>query len=422
MAVFNFEIKSQSYNIALSKAKEYLEKDDQDNGVIYLKKAIVLSNELINNCVINEVRNRLIEENQLLKDILISIIDNHLNPFIEGGGIKTTRNESSIEDFNTGSNSSNRGSSLNGTNRGRSTSSSTRVDKSESKDGFFKKNYPSINLSDVAGLDEVKQEIKLNIITPLKYPDMYFKYKDTLGCRILMYGPPGCGKSFIAEAIAGELKCAYALINAHDILEKYVGEAPKKVMQIFKEAEKYDNCLIFFDELDALFASRESDDSRYTKDILTTFLTCLSGFNTFKDDDKIRIIIGATNRPWSLDSALLRGKRFDTQIYVGLPDYNARKFLISKMYKKHPNLVVNTDLSLEFLIEKLEGYSSADIETILDKVNSLALKRALNNKEQGIEKDEVITLADFNTVLSNYRNSITAESLEAFEAFKKGVI
>ena len=101
---------------------------------------------------------------------------------------------------------------------------------------------------------------------------------DEVGCRILLYGPPGCGKSFVAEAIAGELGCAYVVLGAAELLEKYVGEGPKKLASLFQEADRYENCLLFFDELDAVFAARENEDSRYTKDILTTFLSCLSGF------------------------------------------------------------------------------------------------------------------------------------------------
>ena len=237
-----------------------------------------------------------------------------------------------------------------------------------------------------------------------------------------MYGPPGCGKSFVAEAIAGELKCAYAIINAHDILDKYVGEAPKKIAQIMQEAEQYDKCLIFFDELDILFSSREADDSKYTKEILTTFLTCLSGFQSNKNSNKIRIIIGATNRPWILDSALLRGKRFDTHLYVPLPDKEARKFIISKVYSKHPKLLINSDVTISQLVNLFDGYSVADIESILDKVNSRALFRALENKENKTNKPENVILNDYETVMKSYRNSVTKEILEAYEAFKKGDI
>lgn len=382
MATFNFEIKNQSYKIALENTKNYLMNDDIESGVYYLKLAIKISNELIQNCVILEVKNKLVIENKKLNQILNDILNNNHNPF--------------------------------------SQKSSKNVEKSEeSKNVFFSENPPKVNFKSVAGLEDVKEEIFLNVIAPIKYPDLYLKYKDKLGCQILLYGPPGCGKSFVAEAIAGELECAYALINSSDILDKYVGEAPKKIVQIFEESKKYDKCLIFFDELDALFADRENDDSRNTKDVLTTFLTCLSGFGS-NSSNQVRIVIGATNRPWVLDSAVLRGKRFDTHIYVGLPDDAAREFLIKKYFNKHQSLLENTDVSIAFLTKAFDGYSSADIEAMIEKMSEAALKRAIKNKYNGIEKNEPITLNDVKSVMSNYRNSVSKESLEAFMAFKNG--
>ena len=287
---------------------------------------------------------------------------------------------------------------------------------------FFKKEPPKITLEDVAGLDDVKREIKLNVILPLKNPDLYYKYKDSVGCQILMFGPPGCGKSFVAEAIAGELKCAYAIINSFDILDKYVGEAPKKIKAIFDEAEEYDNCLLFFDELDSLFASRESDDSAHTKDVLTAFLTCLSGFNSNKDPKKIRVIIGATNRPWALDTALIRGKRFDTHLYITLPDYDARHFLVSKAFKNHMELLEDTDITIEDMTERFDGYSGADISSILDKVKTKALEKALFNQNEGIDERVPICLKYFDEVMESYRNSVSKESLKYFEDFRNGDI
>ena len=296
------------------------------------------------------------------------------------------------------------------------------VPEKEEKIKFFKKEPPSITLEDVAGLEDVKREIKLNVILPLKNPELYYKYKDSVGCQILMFGPPGCGKSFVAEAIAGELKCAYAIINSFDILDKYVGEAPKKIKAIFDEAMEYDNCLLFFDELDSLFASRESEDSTHTKDVLTAFLTCLSGFNSNKDPKKIRVIIGATNRPWALDTALIRGKRFDTHLYITLPDYDARHFLVSKAFKNHMELLENTDITIEEMTERFEGYSGADISSILDKVKTKALEQALLNQKEGIEENVPICMKYFDEVMNSYRNSVSKESLKYFEQFRNGDI
>lgn len=386
---FNYEMKYRTYEAALSKVKELLMLDDKENGLFYLDKAISLSRELADNSEVIEFKNRFVTENRKLIQIRKNLKENGINPFLKKETIKTApSNDNSI------------GEPIK----------------------FFKKEPPKITLEDVAGLDDVKREIKLNVILPLKNPDLYYKYKDSVGCQILMFGPPGCGKSFVAEAIAGELKCAYAIINSFDILDKYVGEAPKKIKAIFDEAEEYDNCLLFFDELDSLFASRESDDSAHTKDVLTAFLTCLSGFNSNKDPKKIRVIIGATNRPWALDTALIRGKRFDTHLYITLPDYDARHFLVSKAFKNHMELLEDTDITIEDMTERFDGYSGADISSILDKVKTKALEKALFNQNEGIDERVPICLKYFDEVMESYRNSVSKESLKYFEDFRNGDI
>lgn len=386
MSNFNFALKVQSYEIVLKKIKEFLLIDDLENGKYYLQKAIGLSEELIVNSSIKEMKDKYLIENKKLKNIYQQVCNNN-NPFIK-----------------------------------QTTSINTQPMKSKNENiPFFKTLPPHTTLADVAGLDKVKEEINLNVIIPVKHFDLYSKYKDKNGCQILMYGPPGCGKTFVAEAIAGELQCAYAVINAYDILDKYVGEAPKKIKQIFDEASRFERCLIFFDELDALFTSRESDDSRYTKEVLTTFLTYLSGFNG-TNNKSVKIIIGATNRPWALDSALLRGKRFDTQIYVGLPDEEARRFIINKIYKTRQNIINNTNVDINYLIEKLKGYSCADIETIIDRINTKSLSRAVHNREYGTTLNEKVTREDVDDVLNEFRNSVSIEMIKAYEAFKEGRI
>lgn len=386
---FNYLFKKETYEKTLALLKNELSLNNINGALLYIDQVINLARELSINSSIEEIKKKYRSEYNSLVS-LKEKLSRDINPF----------------------SSQNRGE--NHVHNGYS-----QDEESSSKSKYFSDEVPSVKLEDIAGLEEVKQEITLNVIVPLKKPELFYKYCDNLGARILMYGPPGCGKSFVAEAIAGELQCKYCAINAGDILDKYVGEAPKKIKEIFKEADTYENCLIFIDELDSLFASRESDDSAHTKDILTTFLTCLSGFGANGKTKKIKVVIGATNRPWALDSALLRGKRFDTQLYVGLPDYDAREFMIKKALKSHMELLNGSDITIEDMANKLEGYSGADITSIIDKLQKNTLAKALRNNS---EKDEIITLEDFETVVSKNRNSITKESIEAFLAFKNGEI
>lgn len=385
----NFLIKKETYESLLKKTKDSLVVDDKENGISYLKRAIEINEELISCCSILEIKERYKKEHSQLIQLRDSLIKNGTNPFL-----KTESKPAP-------------------------TSTLKNPEQKNEETHIFSKEYPSVTLKDVAGLDEVKEQIQLNILLPLKDPDLYYQYCDKLGSGILMYGPPGCGKSFIAEAIAGELKCAYAVVNTYDILSKYVGEAPKKIKDIFDEANKYDKCLIFFDELDAIFASRDSDESNHSKDILTSILTCMSGFNT-NNKNSLKVVIGATNRPWILDPALLRGGRFDTHIYVGLPDFKARKFIIERSLKNHDALLNNSDITIDGIAELTDSYSGADIKSIMEKVKQRALLRAINNKQHGIIKNEIITKNDIVEVMNKYRNSINKEYLDAYEAFRNG--
>ena len=404
MAVFNFEIKRQSYNIALKQTKEALSAGDIEGGKAYLAHAIDLCSQLVQNCTVEMMRAQYASENKKLMGLQASL-NKGINPFAAQRAAQPSPSAGNQP----------------GGGMARQDAGSVKAQPGEKpKSQFFMDEVPKTTLADVAGLDDVKKEIRLRVLAPMKDKAFYAKYMDDVGCQILMYGPPGCGKSFVAEAVAGELGCAYAVINAADLLDKYVGEGSKKVVQIFKEAEAYDNCLIFFDELDSIFSSREGEDSRHTKDILTTFLTCLSGFHA--DNGGLKVIIGATNRPWALDSAVVRGKRFDTHIYVGLPDAEARRFLVNKAFKKNPSLLENTDIKMNDFVEMYDGYSCADISSMLSKVKTKAFERALDKREMGEMSDEPVTMADAKTVLSDYRNSVTKESLEAFEAFRRGEI
>ena len=414
MAVFNFELKRQSYNIAVNNTQDALSAGDIESGKGYLSVAIDLCGQLEKHCVISQLKEQYTRQKSKLLS-LQSSLSKGINPFAVKRVIRSlppdalaeqSRNDKS-ESVGKGINKPDVGIKVN--------------NRPEGSGKYFSNDVPSTTLADVAGLEEVKKEIRIRVIAPMKDRELYNQYMDDAGCRILMYGPPGCGKSFIAEAIAGELGCAYAVFNTADLLEKYVGEGPKKLVALFKEAENYDNCLIFFDELDSVFASRDDDDSKHTKDVLTTFLTCLSGFKS-NSQKGVKVIIGATNRPWALDSALLRGKRFDTHVYVGLPDREARLFLIKKAFKKNPALISNTDINEDMLADILDGYSCADISSILSKMKTMAFSRALENAERGDGAFVPVSHADADEVISHYRNSVSKESLEYFEAFGRGEI
>ena len=394
---FDFQSKNRAYEAALERTKACLTQDDRENGMLYLEKAISLSLELSVNAAIPEFRARFDAESKQLMKIRTMLKEGN-NPFVKK--VAPTPQTAS----NGGSASAGEGEKKPG--------------EKPKPTGFFKTEVPTTTLDDVAGLEAVKEQIRINVLLPLKNPELFYKYKAEAGARICMYGPPGCGKSFVAEAIAGELKCHYAVIVVPDILDKYVGEAPKRLKAIFEEAEQYDNVLLFFDEIDSMCASRDSDESTHTKDILNTFLTCMSGFKP--KGKSLKVIIGATNRPWALDAALIRGQRLDTPIYVRLPDESARAFFVDKQYNKFRDIFDGSDLTREYVIEATEGFSGADIKTILDNTTTKTLRRVLAaNLPQG--EYLKVSKADFDEALQAHHNVVTPEMLLRFEAFEKGM-
>ena len=271
-----------------------------------------------------------------------------------------------------------------------------------------------ITFTDVAGLEDVKDQIRYKVIEPLKNPELAAMYKIEPGAKILLYGPPGTGKTFIARAIAGEVDAQFYAVNCQDLISKYMGDSSKKLDELFKMAQKNERAIIFFDEFDSV-ASKRGDgadgvDAEMAR-FVATFLTKVDGFKKSKTN-KMLLLIAATNRPWALDRAMLRGGRFDTHIYVGVPDQAAREFLVNKVLGGLP---IEEDVSLKKLASALDGYGGGDITAICGKIKLNTYMRALKaGAPQSISRD------DCNRVLLSSHNMITAEELAKFQKFRAG--
>ena len=269
-----------------------------------------------------------------------------------------------------------------------------------------------ITFADVAGLEDVKDQIRYKVLEPLKNPELAEMYKIEPGAKILLYGPPGTGKTFIARAIAGEVDAEFYAVNCQDLISKYMGDSSKKLDELFDEAQKNERAIIFFDEFDSV-ASKRGDgadgvDAEMAR-FVATFLTKVDGFKK-SETNKMLLLIAATNRPWALDSAMLRGGRFDTHIYVGVPDQTAREFLVNKVLKGLP---MDEDVDLSKLAWALEGYGGGDITAICGKIKLSAYMRSLK-----VGSPQNITREDCNDVLVSSHNMITAEDIEKFEKFR----
>jgi len=201
----------------------------------------------------------------------------------------------------------------------------------ELNDGVMEK--PSINFNDVGGLEGVKREIDLKIIKPLEHVDLYKQYGKKIGGGILLYGPPGCGKTYISKATAGQINAKFINVGLNDILDMWVGNSEKNLHKIFALARRNTPCVLFFDEIDALGAKRSDMRQSSGKTVINQFLSELDGINTSNEGI---LIIGATNCPWHLDPAFRRPGRFDRIIFVPPPDNIGKEKILEILLKDKP--------------------------------------------------------------------------------------
>lgn len=227
----------------------------------------------------------------------------------------------------------------------------------EAEVGFMQR--PSINFNDVGGMDQVKKEIDLKIIKPLLHQDLYKAYGKKTGGGILLYGPPGCGKTFIAKATAGQVNARFINVGLNDILDMWIGSSEKNLHQIFELARQNTPCVLFFDEIDALGASRSDMKQSSGRHLINQFLQELDGIGN--NNDGI-LIMGATNTPWHLDPAFRRPGRFDRIIFVPPPDDAARESILELKLKNKPV----DGIDYKQVAKKLEHYSGADLEAVID--------------------------------------------------------
>ena len=235
---------------------------------------------------------------------------------------------------------------------------------------------PSINFNDVGGMDHVKKEIDLKIIQPLEHPEIYKAYGKKIGGGILLYGPPGCGKTFMAKATAGQVKAKFISVSLNDILDMWIGSSEKNLHEVFQLARGNSPCVLFFDEVDALGASRSDMKQSAGRHLINQLLNELDGLEA---DNEGILIIGATNTPWHLDTAFRRPGRFDRIIFVPPPDLDARESIFRLKLVGKP--VDNIDFSALAKITKT--YSGADIEAVIDIAIEGKLEEAIR---EGIPK------------------------------------
>lgn len=267
---------------------------------------------------------------------------------------------------------------------------------------------PKISFADVAGLEDVKKAITIKMINPTKYPEKYKMYGKKTGGGVLLYGPPGTGKTMIAKAIANEVGAKFYAVKGSDIVSKWVGDSEKNINSLFAEANKQDRAIIFIDEMDSLIGKRGLDTHNDKR--VNEFLQQIDGFAGRNPN---LLLLGATNRPWDIDSAAMRSGRFSQKIYLPLPDAPARKFMIEKNMKGVP---VTKDFDVERIVAQTEKYSGADLEELCDRAKDEPLLQAI-----ATDKVVLVSNSDFDRVLEEMPPSVTEKEVAEFEKYNEEV-
>jgi len=230
-----------------------------------------------------------------------------------------------------------------------------------------------VTFSDAGGMEALKEEIRLKIIYPLQHPELYKAYGRKTGGGILLYGPPGCGKTLLLRATAGEVSCNYFAVGIHEVFDPYYGSIERNLHQIFETARANSPCVLVFDEIDSLAPDRRTVRDTQMRNVVNQFLSELNGLRS--DNHRI-LVIGATNAPWQLDPALRRPGRFDQAIFVPPPDHDARVEIIRLLAREKPI----ARLDEKALASVTENFSGADLRWVFDRAAELTLADALHAK------------------------------------------
>jgi AAA+ superfamily predicted ATPase len=233
-------------------------------------------------------------------------------------------------------------------------------------------NRSALNFEDVGGMEELKEEIRLKITYPLQFPDLYKAYGRKTGGGILVYGPPGCGKTLILRAVAGEVACNYLVVGLHEVFDPYYGNPERNLHQFFETARANAPCVMIFDDLDSLAQDRRQIRESQMRSLVNQFLHEMDGI---RSENQRVLVIGATNQPWALDPAFRRPGRFDQAIFVPPPDVPARAQIIALLAKDKPM----ADFDTGALVEATEGFTGADLKWVFDRAAELALSAAIHS-------------------------------------------
>jgi len=239
----------------------------------------------------------------------------------------------------------------------------------------------------IAGMDDLKKSIRLQIIEPFINPGLFAKFRKKAGGGILLYGPPGCGKTMLARAVANECNASFLAIGISEILSMWQGESERNLALMFDKARSQKPCVMFFDELDALAFARSKASSDVSRKIVNEFLSQLDGFDSANDQV---LILAATNMPWDVDPAMKRPGRFARQVFVPPPDAVARTRIIELALESVPHGTVDAAA----IARATEQFSGADVDALVERAKEYVLTEYLETRrEREITQEDLVRAA-----------------------------
>jgi len=298
------------------------------------------------------------------------------------------------------------------------------VKPSSKREGFA--TVPDVTWADIGALRNTRDELHMAVVQPIRRPDLFSAVGIVAACGVLLWGPPGCGKTLLAKAVANESRANFISVKGPELLNKYVGESERAVRQVFSRARASSPCIIFFDELDALVPRRDDRLSESSARVVNTLLTELDGL----DARKSVYVIAATNRPDMIDPAMVRPGRLDKLLYVDLPSAGERAEIVRTLLRKVPLGSINdtsgsssSDVIKEeverVVGERCDGFSGADLAALIREAGVVALKRTLgvldDMDDDAKSPKVVVDLPNFLQALSKVGPSVSVAQRQRYE-------
>ncbi|MHC9291383.1 AAA family ATPase [Mycobacterium sp. LTG2003] len=265
------------------------------------------------------------------------------------------------------------------------------------EDDFDAVQSSTVRLSDIAGMADVKTQLELSLLGPIRNPELMKAYKVSARGGLLLYGPPGCGKTFIAKAVSGELGANFYQVGIADVLSRWLGESERAIRSVFDTARRKAPCVLFFDEVDALGHRRSAlGGNSGLRSVVNALLEEMDSATSTNDGV---YVLGATNAPWDVDPALRRPGRFDRMIFVPLPDADARAAIVRLHLQDRPVEGIN----LAAVVKRTDGFSGADLAHICDSATQLAMADSMRTGQV-----RPVQMRDVETALAQIRPSAGA--------------